>query len=230
MRVLHVVTNVDHYEDSGEATGLWLGELTHVWDQLERAGVEQVIGSPKGGTSPLEPRSLGRLMADASVRAHHEDPEFMARLDSTVPLVDVDWRDFDAIYLTGGHAVMYDFPGSAQLQRLIRDLDENGRIVASVCHGYAGFLEATRSDGTPFLSGRTLTGFSWTEEILAGVARKVPFDIEKRVKELGADYRKSLIPMRSFVERDGLLVTGQNPTSAKATGAELLRTLRENAR
>ena len=118
----------------------------------------------------------------------------------------------------------------AEHTQLTLTVDENGRIVASVCHGYAGLLEATRSDGTPFLSGRTVTGFSWTEEILAGVARKVPFDIEKRVKVLGADYRKSLIPMRSFVERDGLLVTGQNPTSAKATGAELLRTLRENAR
>jgi len=28
-RILHVVTNVAHYDDPAHATGLWLSELTH---------------------------------------------------------------------------------------------------------------------------------------------------------------------------------------------------------
>lgn len=30
-RVLHVVTNVAHYDDESHPTGLWLSELTHAW-------------------------------------------------------------------------------------------------------------------------------------------------------------------------------------------------------
>lgn len=97
------MTNVDHYED-GTPTGLWLGELVHVWDQLEEAGVKQVIGSPAGGKSPIEPKSLGKLMSDKAVRAREDDAEFMARLDNTVALRDVDWQDYDAIYLTAATA------------------------------------------------------------------------------------------------------------------------------
>jgi putative intracellular protease/amidase len=53
-RIIHVVTNVAHYNDPSEPTGLWLSELTHAWDRFEVQGYEQVIVSPKGGLSPLE--------------------------------------------------------------------------------------------------------------------------------------------------------------------------------
>ena len=56
-RVLHVVSNVAHYADPSEPTGLWLSELTHAWDVFAAEGLEQRIVSPKGGPSPLEPRA-----------------------------------------------------------------------------------------------------------------------------------------------------------------------------
>ena len=55
-RILHVVSNVAHYDDPEDPTGLWLSELTHAWHEFEQAGFEQHIVSPKGGQSPLEPR------------------------------------------------------------------------------------------------------------------------------------------------------------------------------
>ena len=57
-RILNVVTNVAHYEDPSELTGLWLSELTHAYHVFAEAGYDQTIVSPKGGLSPLEPRSL----------------------------------------------------------------------------------------------------------------------------------------------------------------------------
>lgn len=224
-KVLHVVTNVDHFEGSEEPTGLWLSELVHTYDQLEEAGVEQVIASPAGGKSPLEPKSLLPVIEDKASKARHEDPEFMALLENTVALDDVDWHDFDAIYLTGGHGVMYDFPGSAALQKIIAEMDADGRIISSVCHGYAGFLEAKRADGMPFVQGKKVTGFSWAEEIAAGVAKKVPYNVEEKTKDLGADYEKGLIPMTKHVVVDGNLITGQNPMSAKGVGEELVKAL-----
>lgn len=120
---------------------------------------------------------------------------------------------------------MYDFPTSMALQGLIRDMHEGGRIVASVCHGYAGLLDVTLSDGTPFVAGRKLTGFSWNEEVVAGVSKKVPYNVEERITELGADCDKALLPMVPHVVEDGTLITGQNPTSAKGTGEAILKQL-----
>lgn len=57
-RILHVVSNVAHYDDPAERTGLWLSELTHAWQVFAARGHEQRLVSPRGGLSPLEPRSL----------------------------------------------------------------------------------------------------------------------------------------------------------------------------
>lgn len=65
-RILQVVTNVGNYADQTEPTGLWLSELTHAWHVFGKMGYEQQIVSPKGGVSPLEPRSLKWPLADAS--------------------------------------------------------------------------------------------------------------------------------------------------------------------
>ncbi len=71
------------------------------------------------------------------------------------------------------------------------------------------------------LEGKQLTGFSWTEEVLAGVAPYMPYNAEAEMRRRGADYRKALLPFVSHVVVDGRLVTGQNPWSAKATADQV---------
>ncbi|MFT3660108.1 MAG: type 1 glutamine amidotransferase domain-containing protein [Gordonia sp. (in: high G+C Gram-positive bacteria)] len=225
-RVLHVVTNVAHYDDPAHPTGLWLSELTHAWHRFAALGLEQTLVSPAGGAVPLEPRSLKFPNYDRSAKSWHRDPAAMALLEDTASPDAIDAADYDAIYFTGGHAVMYDFPGSEGLQRITRELFESGKIVSSVCHGYCGLLDTRLSDGRYLIEGREMTGFSWREEQLAGVAKLVPYDAESRAVEHGAKYRKALLPFTSHVVVDGNLVTGQNPGSAEETAkkvAELLR-------
>lgn len=225
-RILHVVSNVAHYADPADPTGLWLSELTHAYDLFAAKGYVQRIVSPKGGVTPLEPRSLKWPNRDASAKAWLADDAHRALLANTAKPGDIDPTDFDAIYFTGGHAVMWDFPDDAGLQRLTRAIYERGGIVASVCHGYCGLLNTTLSDGSLLVAGRRLTGFSWREEILAGVAKKMPYNAEEQMKRRGARYEKALLPFVPKVVVDGRLVTGQNPQSAKATAlrmAELLR-------
>ena len=220
-RVLHVVTNVAHYADPSEPTGLWLSELTHAWDVFAAEGYEQRIVSPKGGRSPLEPRALKWPLLDASARAWLADESRMALLASTARPDEIDPADCDAIYFTGGHAVMWDFPDDEGLQSITRAIWERGGIVSSVCHGYCGLLNTRLSDGQPLVAGRRVTGFSWTEEVLAGVARKMPYNAEKEMRKRGALYEKALLPFVSYVVTDGRLVTGQNPFSAKATAKKV---------
>lgn len=77
------------------------------------------------------------------------------------------------------------------------------------------------SDGSLLVAGRRVTGFSWTEEVLAGVARRIPYNAEEEMKRRGALYEKAFLPFVSHVVVDGRLVTGQNPSSAKATAAKV---------
>lgn len=97
------------------------------------------------------------------------------------------------------------------------------------CHGYCGLPNTKLSDGTLLVAGRRLTGFAWSEEVLAGVARKVPYNAEEKMKRRGALYEKAWLPFISKVVTDGRLVTGQNPQSAKATASQVAALYPESA-
>lgn len=224
-RILHVVTNVDHYENTSKSTGLWLSELTHAYDVFEAHGYEQIILSPKGGVSPLEPKSLKWPNADTSVKRWLANPASMELLARTVSPAEINAIAFDAIYFTGGHAVMFDYPADEELQRITRNIYEAGGVVASVCHGYCGLLNTCLSDGSWLVKDRRITGFSWMEEVLAGVAKQVPYNVEAEMKRRGARYEKAVLPFMPNVVVDGQLVTGQTPQSAKVTAQKVVELL-----
>jgi putative intracellular protease/amidase len=226
-RILHVVTNVGHYDDPSHPTGLWLSELAHAWDVFEANGHEQAIVSPQGGLSPLEPRSLKFPSYDKTAKSWHADPARMALLQNTASPDAINSAEFDAIYFTGGHAVMYDFPDSEGLQKITREIWEQGGIVSSVCHGYCGLLNTRLSDGSLLVDGRKVTGFAWQEEVLARVDKLVPYNAEEEMKDRGALYEKALLPFVSYAIADGNLVTGQNPGSAKETARKVAALLKQ---
>ncbi|GMK56038.1 hypothetical protein CspeluHIS016_0210940 [Cutaneotrichosporon spelunceum] len=222
--IVHIVTNTAHYADASHATGLWLSELTHAWHEFAEKGYTQTLVSPKGGAVPLEPRSLKWPNLDSSARKWLDDPASMTLLQTTKTPGDVDPATVDALYFTGGHAVMYDF-SDPDLAQLTRAVWEAGGVVASVCHGYCGLLDVTLADGSYLIAGRRMTGFSWCEEELAGVAKLVPYNAEERAKERGGKYEKNLVPFTSRAVVDGRLVTGQNPQSARATAVKVIEVL-----
>lgn len=225
-RILHVVTNVSHYDDPDHPTGLWLSELTHAWHVFEDAGYEQTLVSPAGGAVPLEPRALKFPNYDKTAKAWRADPAKMALLENTLSPDQIDSSQYDAIYFTGGHAVMYDFPDSEGLQRITRELYERDAVVSSVCHGYCGLLNTKLSDGSYLIAGKKMTGFAWAEEVLARVDKLVPYNAEQTAKERGALYEKAKVPFVSYAVIDGNLVTGQNPGSAKETAQKVVTALR----
>ncbi|WP_336041093.1 type 1 glutamine amidotransferase domain-containing protein [Acinetobacter dispersus] len=228
-RILHVVTNVSKYEGIDRPTGLWLGELTHAYDEFEKQHYIQDIVSPNGGHSPIEPKSLERFVADASVLKRKNDPVFMQLLETTQKPSEINWQDYDAIYYTGGHGVMWDFLDNAELQSITKNIYEHGGIVASVCHGYCGLLNVQLSNGQYLIQGKKLTGFAWCEEVLAGVAKKVPYNAEELAKQRGALYQRKFIPFLPNVVRDANLITGQNPFSARVTAFAIIDALEAKA-
>lgn len=224
-RILHVVTNIAQYETVDRPTGLWLGELTHAYDEFEKQGYIQDIVSPLGGHSPIEPKSLERFVADTSVLKRKNDPAFMQLLETTKKPAEINWQDYDVIYYTGGHGVMWDFLDNPELQQITSNIYEHGGIVASVCHGYCGLLNVQLANGQYLIADKKLTGFAWCEEVLAGVAKKVPYNAEQLAKQRGAKYEKKLIPFMPNVVQDGKLITGQNPFSARVTALAIIEAL-----
>jgi putative intracellular protease/amidase len=75
------------------------------------------------------------------------------------------------------------------------------------------------------LKGKKVTGFTNTEEAMSFRADNVPYKLETRLKELGADFQAALVPFTTNVEVDGLLITGQNPLSAGPTARRLIKML-----
>lgn len=225
-RILALVTNASDYQKVGYRTGLWLGELTHAQDVLEKAGYAVDVASPRGGYVPIDPMSLSTaVLKMGGTGKRYRDPAYMATLQGTPAVADVRAADYDAIYLVGGHGAMFDFRDPA-VAALVAEFADTGKVVSAVCHGPAGLLDVTLADGRPLLKGRKVTGFSWREEKLAGRKDAVPFNLEKALGKRGR-YTRAMLPMKSHVVVDGTLVTGQNPTSAKGVGEEVVKQVKK---
>lgn len=223
LKILIIVTNVGTYANSDLQTGLWLSELTHIYDKAHQRGYQITIASPKGGLSPLDPVSLKPLMIDRMSKKYWQDPAFQELLQHTKSLDEVRPETFDIVYLAGGHGTMYDFPENPDLQKIITSHYEQNKLVVAICHGVGGLLDVKLSNGDYLINDKKITGFSWFEESLAGRKKEVPFNLEAALKARGADYRKAFIPMTSKVVVDGNLITGQNPFSSKQTARIVMR-------
>lgn len=227
-RILTVVTNAGEFQKVGYRTGLWLGELTEFLDVAEKAGFEADIASPSGGYVPIDPESLmlqetaSLVGIETAVQERYQDRAFMDRLQDTRKVSEADPAEYDAIYLTGGHGVMFDFASEALAQK-VAEFFEAGKIVSAVCHGPAGLLDVRLSSGEYLLKGRKATGFSWREEGLARRADAVPFNLEEEMEKRGAKFEKALLPFGSHVVEDGLLITGQNPKSARGVAEAVVK-------
>jgi putative intracellular protease/amidase len=166
-------------------------------------------------------------MADPTDWEWYQKKEFMNRLGATLRPNEVNPDDYVAIYYTGGHGVIWDFPENEALQSISRRIYENGGFVSSVCHGAVGLLNIRLSDGSLLIKGKKVTGFSNEEEKLAELDKFVPFLTETELVSRGATYNKADQPWASFAVEDTRLITGQNPASGGAVADLLLAALRQ---
>ena len=229
-RILIVATSASEMTN-GEATGIWLEELTTPFYAFADAGAEVTLASIKGGEIPVDQRSVApKGENDASVERYLEDADAQARVAASDPVSDYvsNQGAFDAIFLPGGHGTMFDYPESAELTALIEAFDRAGKVVSAVCHGPAGLVSAKKSDGTPLVAGRRVAAFTDSEEHAVGLQNAVPFLLESRLKGLGAIVSPAP-DFQAHAVRDGTLVTGQNPASAEDTAALVMEALRIKA-
>lgn len=224
-RVLMVCTNHTNYPTKSQKTGLWLSEATHFYDELADRKLPYDIASPLGGRVPIDERSMDRR--DTINEKWYTNPTFRNKLENSLRLDSVDPAHYQIIYLAGGHGTLWDFPDNAALVHLVRSIYESGGMVAAVCHGVAGLLNVTLTDGSWLIQNRQVTGFSSMEEKLVRLDQEVPFLLEDALRAKHAHYSKGLIPFLPYIEVDERLVTGQNPLSARKVGRKVLEEMYE---
>jgi putative intracellular protease/amidase len=221
IKILIVTTSNDKFGPEGHPTGVWLEEFTDPYMEFVAGGVDIVVASPKGGQMPIDPRTLPNEQQKVDWA-----PAIAAATD-TVPLSWVDSADFDAIFLPGGHGPMFDLPENDTLHRLVREFHDAGKVISAVCHGPAGIVNVRGADGEYLVKGVTLTSYTFPEEVAAKLDDKVPFILENRLREHGANFIRRE-NRADHVERDGLFITGQNPWSSKSIARSLMATLRKD--
>ncbi|HEM5172039.1 TPA: type 1 glutamine amidotransferase domain-containing protein [Streptococcus suis] len=222
-KALIVLTNTEQYGEHERLTGLWISELTHFYDELVKAGYEADFVSPKGGYVPLDPHSL--TMMDDVDRTYYKNADFRNRaLGQTLRPEEVKATDYELIYYTGGHGVMWDFPESMEIAELASQIYQNGGLVTAVCHGVAGLLPIKDENGQALIAGKVVTGFTNQEEELNGTADLVPFLTETALREKGAkvEIGTAFTPV---VRQDDRILTGQNPQSARTLGQTVVSML-----
>jgi putative intracellular protease/amidase len=223
-KVLIVLTSHDRLGNTGRPTGFWLEEFAAPYYVLRDAGVDITLASPKGGQPPVDPKSDEPGAQTPAMKRFRGDPEAQRALENTVKLSSVSADDYDAVFFPGGHGPMWDLAEDRDALALIERLHAGGRPVAAVCHGPAVLRRAKGADGVPLVRGKTVTGFSNTEEAAVGLTDVVPFLVEDALKANGGRYSKAE-DWASHAVVDGNLITGQNPASSEATARALLEAL-----
>jgi len=224
-KILVVMTNHSAYPSRSDKTGLWLTELTHFYDVALAAGYDMDFVSPLGGQVPLDERSLKSIYLDKSARDHLADPAFMQRLKTTLAPSAINPTQYKAIYYTGGHGTMWDFPTNKALQNISEQIYRQGGIVSAVCHGVGGLLPLQDENGKLLIADRTVTGFANIEETLSGIKSQVPFSLQNGLIERGAKYKQAFVPFTSYVVSDDRIITGQNPQSSKEIAEAVVKRL-----
>lgn len=222
-KILIVVTSFGEVAN-GTKTGIWLEEFTTPFYLLTEAGIEVTIASPLGGKAPIDPKSITGDYATASVKRFLKDPASQEKLNRTVTLKSVNEKDFDAVFYPGGHGPMWDLPDNKNSISLIESFFNAGKPVALVCHAPAALKNVKMKDGGYLIKGKSVAGFTNSEEEAGQSTDLVPFSLEDMLKERGANYVKGN-DWEPFAVEDSVLITGQNPASAHLVAEKIMRLL-----
>ncbi len=225
--VLMVLTGVGLIPNTYKQTGFWAEEFVLPFRLFRQAGHKVIVASLAGGRMPVDPGSI-----DPKIVGDDHASEWRLELDkarlalNTVPLSRVKLEKVDAVFVVGGHGVMWDLTDSVEMQAALRTLFLAGKIVSAVCHGPGAFVRVTLPDGRFMLDGTRVAGFSALEEEQVGMTKIVPYCLEEDLKKASGGRYECGEPWKSFVITDGRIVTGQNPVSSADTAKAVIELLK----
>lgn len=226
MKILMVLTSHDQLGDTGKKTGFWLEEFATPYYIFKDANADVTLASPDGGQPPLDPKSDEPDLQTEATKRFKNDADAQTALANTLKLSEISPGDYDAVFYPGGHGPLWDLAEDSNSINLIETMIASGKQVAAVCHAPAVLRHVKAPDGSPLVRGKSVTGFSNTEEEAVELADVVPFLLEEELKAKGANYSKAE-DWNPHAVTDGALITGQNPASSGLVAKALLEKLKQ---
>jgi len=210
-RILAVVTSADVMGNSGKKTGYELTELARAYYVFTANGFDVDIASILGGKPPVVIDKDDMAEFDY---AFLNDEEAQHKVDNSIAIASVNPADYQAIYFVGGKGAMFDFPDNDDVQRVVKNMFQDDKVVAAVCHGPAALVNVQLDNGNSLVAGRKISSFTNSEELLliSDAESIFPFLLESKLRQQNANFQPGPNYLNQ-VSRDGNLITGQNPWS-----------------
>lgn len=227
MNILIVLTSHQNLGTTTAKTGLWLDEFTVPYYLFKDNNATVTLASPLGRQVPIDPKSDTPEMQTESVVRFKNDTDANTQLANTLLLSTINPADYDAVFYPGGHGPLWDLSQDLASKHIIESSYQHNKPTGLVCHGPAALKAPKNTDGSSLITGKNVTGFSNSEENAVGLSDVVPFLLEDMLTHQGAHYSQGP-DWQSYIVVDKNLITGQNPASAQAVAAEIIRQLQTN--
>ncbi len=217
--------------DDGPATGVAASEMTHPYYVFQEAGMEVDIASIQGGAIPIDPQTLSYPISTEHDKRFLEDSIFRAKANNSIPVSDVDVSQYDVVFLAGGWGAAYDMGNSEELASLVSAAyyAPKAPVIASVCHGALGLINAKDKNGKLLIEGRRATGVTDKQVKELGI-EVTPMHPETELRKAGAIFEsatafRDLFATWVSVDDEQRFVTGQNQNSGLETAQKAVNIL-----
>lgn len=216
----------------GKATGVFASEMTVPYYEFLGANMEVDVASIEGGVIPIDPQSLKRYIRSTSDEKYLNDDVLEAKVKNSLPIDQVDFKQYDVVFFSGGWGAAYDMGQSDVLAKKITDAYYHSDVIfGSVCHGALAFVGAKDSIGQSLIQGRTMTGVTQKQLNELNIDF-TPMHPEEELKKANANYqcssgKRDIFETLTVVDEEKRFVTGQNQNSGHETAQTIMKILAE---
>lgn len=218
-------------ETTGRPTGVFASEMTVPYYDFTAAGMSVDIASIQGGPIPIDPQSFYYMTRSPEDKRFQQDEQFQAKVRRSLKIDDVDFTQYDLIFISGGWGAAYDLGTSKVLGEKLAQAYRADRqpIIGSVCHGALGLINARDQQGGLLIAGRRMTAV--TNKQLAEL------DIDFTPQHPETELRKAQVRFESktafrdifathvVTDDERRFVTGQNQNSGHVTAHTMMSLL-----
>lgn len=217
-------------ETKGNLTGVFGSEMTIPYYEFLDAQMSVDVASIEGGEIPIDPSSFLYFIKEDADKRYLKDDIFQAKVQNSIPLKEVDFKEYDIVFFAGGWGAAYDMAQSELLAEKVSEAYYHSDVLfGSVCHGALAFTEAKDSTGNYLIKGRTMTGVTQKQLDQLGIAF-TPKHPETELIKAGAKFQANHKSVDFFatltvVDEEQRFITGQNQNSGHETSQMILELL-----
>ena len=215
-------------ETTGDPTGVFGSELTHPYYVFTDGGMSVDVASIQGGEIPIDPQSFLRPIISPEDKRYLQDPVLQAKVQNSIPITDIDFSQYDIVFLSGGWGAAYDLGQSELLGKKISQAYYSSLVpvIGGVCHGVLGLIQAQDTEGNLLIAGRKMTGVTDKQIIELGIDL-TPLHPETELRKAGALFESStafrdMLATHVTVDDEQRFVTGQNQNSGLETAHTMM--------